>query len=258
MNVRLRTAGFALMPVAVAAVLLMHGPIAQFADYHRFADSRAMAGLANFADTISNVPFLLIGLAGILHWLRSEGEERSLAWLAVFAGAVFVCFGSWHYHQNPNDETLVWDRLPIAFTFMAFFVAVLEDHLGRRTASALLLPALISGAAGVFYWKETGDLRPYLWTQIVPLLAVPLALGVFRARYTHRRWYWAVFACYALAKVAEVLDFQIFRMTGTLVSGHTLKHLVAAAGLVFLLWMLLQRRPLASAPPIVTAAVAAP
>jgi hypothetical protein len=242
MNMRLRTAGFALMPVGVAALLLLYGPIAQLADYHHFADGRDIAGLANFADTVSNVPFLLIGLAGILSWVKCRPEDRSFAWLAVFAGAVLVCFGSWHYHQNPNDQTLVWDRLPIALTFMAFFVAVLEDHLSRDTGSALLLPALLVGGAGVFYWKETDDLRVYLWTQIVPLLSVPLALWIYRPRYSHRNWYWAVFACYGFAKVAEVMDLRIFDLTGELVSGHTLKHLIAAAGLAFVLWMLMRRR----------------
>jgi hypothetical protein len=242
MSLRLKTLEFLAMPVAVALPLLLYGPIAQFADYHRFADTRTFLGLNNFSDTASNVPLLLIGVAGIVWWLVQPAAERSLAWLVVFAGAIGCGFGSWAYHQNPNDATLVWDRLPIALTFMAFFVAILEDHYGREATPKLIFPALVLGAAGVFYWRATGDLRLYLWTQIVPLLAIPMALLLFPARHTRRRWYWPMLACYVLAKVTEVADFQIFEATGRTISGHTLKHLLAAAGLACMFWMLARRR----------------
>lgn len=241
-----KTVEFLTPPFGVALVLFLYGPIPQYADYHRFADTRTFLGLPNFSDTVSNIPFLLIGIAGIAHWLVQPVRERSLAWLFVFIGAVGCAFGSWLYHQDPNDATLVWDRLPIALTFMAFFVAILEDHFGREVTPKLILPALILGAAGVFYWKATGDLRLYLWTQIVPLLAVPAALLLFPARFSHRGAYWAVLACYVLAKVAEVADFPIFEATGHAISGHTLKHLVAALGLGLALGMLVRRGTIAA------------
>ena len=49
---------------------------------------------------------------------------------------------------------------------------------------------------------------------------------------------------YGLAKVAELEDVSIYRLGGV-VSGHTLKHLVAAAGIGILVWMLVRRRPVA-------------
>jgi len=242
--------GFLTPPVVIALVLFLYGPIAQFADYHRFADTRTLFGLGNFADTASNIPFLLIGAAGVAFWLMRPAAERSPAWLAVFAGAIACGIGSWHYHQGPNDATLVWDRLPIALTFMAFFVAILEDHYGPAATRALLLPALIVGAAGVFYWRETADLRLYLWTQIVPLLAIPSALLLLPQRRRGRGWYWAILACYVLAKITEVADFRIFEWTGHAVSGHTLKHLLAALGLGFAFWMLAARGTIGANVPV--------
>lgn len=236
MNIRLRTLELMAMPAIVAAALLVHGPIAQFADYHHFADSRTLFGIANFSDTLSNLPFLVIGMAGIACWVRKPAEERSWAWLVVFVGALAVAFGSTYYHQGPDDSRLVWDRLPIAVTFMAFFVALLEEHLAVALPRALAL-ALAVAALSVFYWEQTGDLRPYLWTQIVPLLAIPVSLLLFPARFTLRHHYWAVFACYLLAKLCEVLDFQLFVWSHGIVSGHSLKHLVAAAGLAVLVRM---------------------
>jgi hypothetical protein len=236
MNIRLRTLQFMAMPAVVGVALLIHGPIAQFADYHHFADSRTVFGIVNFSDTVSNLPFLVIGMAGVACWLRKRTEERSWAWLAVFLGAIAVAFGSTYYHQAPDDSRLVWDRLPIALTFMAFFVALLEEGLAAALPRVLGC-ALAVAALSVFYWQETGDLRPYLWTQVVPLLAIPVSLVTFPARFTQRHGYWAVFACYLVAKLCEVLDFQLFAYSHGIVSGHSLKHLVAAAGLAVLVRM---------------------
>lgn len=240
MNVRLRTLELLAIPVIVAVALLVHGPIAQFDDYHHFADMRARLGIPNFSDTVSNLPFLLVGLAGLLGG-RARGDRP--AWRCVFAGALAVAAGSTYYHLAPDDARLVWDRLPIALTFMAFLVAMVDEHFDADAGWGALLPALALGAAGVLYWKETGDLRLYLWTQIVPLLAIPGVLLLYRPRFTDRGAYWAVFACYVAAKLAELWDFPIYRLSCGVVSGHTLKHLIAAAALAILAWMLARRRP---------------
>ena len=196
-----------------------------------------------FADSVSNLPFLVIGLAGVAHCLSAG---RGAAWTAVFAGAIAIAFGSTYYHQAPDDARLLWDRLPIALTFMAFLVALLDDHLERPPGLAWLVGALALGAAGVFYWRETGDLRLYLWTQVVPLLAIPVVLLLFPARHPMERTagrsaYWWVFACYLAARATELADFPVFKATAGIVSGHTLKHLIAALGLALLLGMLARR-----------------
>jgi hypothetical protein len=48
-----------------------------------------------------------------------------------------------------------------------------------------------------------------------------------------------------IAKLLEALDRPIFAL-GNLVSGHTLKHLAAAAAGMVVCWMLLRRVPLHS------------
>jgi hypothetical protein len=49
-------------------------------------------------------------------------------------------------------------------------------------------------------------------------------------------------ALYALAKLLEFLDEKIFSL-GSIVSGHTLKHLAAAAASLAILRLLQTRRP---------------
>jgi hypothetical protein len=70
---------------------------------------------------------------------------------------------------------------------------------------------------------------------------VALAAIAYPARhYTHGAALWWVVALYAAAKIAEALDLGLYRM-GHMVSGHTLKHLLAAAA-VFAIAEILRRR----------------
>ena len=70
-----------------------------------------------------------------------------------------------------------------------------------------------------------------------------LLLLLFPARYTGTAALWGILAWYGLAKLLELLDRAIYAANGV-VSGHTLKHLVASLGALWVLLMLQQRRPL--------------
>ena len=86
--------------------------------------------------------------------------------------------------------------------------------------------------ASVWWWWATnrpgpGDLRPYLLLQTVPLVLVPLwQMHAHRPRAGRRAFSLAI-ALYVLAKTAEVSDHTIHAWLQPL-SGHTLKHLLAA------------------------------
>jgi hypothetical protein len=231
--------GLALIPLAV---LLFLGPIPQDAAYHVFADTRRLFGIPNFFDVASNVSFFLVGAAGFGFCLRREcGPVRS-AWLVLFLGVGLVSFGSAYYHWSPNDAALVWDRLPMTVGFMGLLAALLGEHVGARTGVALLGPLMVLGIGSVLYWYAFDDLRLYLWVQFAPLLLLPCIVALFRGRYTHRGYLFAALGWYALAKVAEGYDAAVFRATGGVLSGHTVKHLLAAAGCYSLLLMLRRRR----------------
>ncbi|MBA3755230.1 MAG: hypothetical protein H0X02_02930 [Nitrosomonas sp.] len=64
--------------------------------------------------------------------------------------------------------------------------------------------------------------------------------------YTHAKDIYQVIAVYAVAKLAEMLDMQIYSLTSHLISGHTLKHLLAAFA-VYRIVQMLQKRELLSA-----------
>jgi hypothetical protein len=226
----------------VAAFLVP--PIAQPLSYHDFADRRTMFGVPRFFDVASNVAFLAAGVLGlaIVAVRRAAFESPVERWpyVAFFAGLVLTSIGSAYYHLAPDNARLVWDRLPITTTLAGLLLSQVADRIDVRAANALLLPAMAIGAATVWYWQAADNVVPYAIAQGyagIATLAIALA---FPSRYTRGAdLYWA-FAWFAIAKVCEALDQAIFRM-GEVVSGHTLKHLAAAAAGLVLCAMLARR-----------------
>jgi hypothetical protein len=223
------------------ALVLTLDPIQQNAGYHRFADQRVIFGVPNFFDVSSNIAFLLVGVAGVLFLARRTVSAR-LAWLTFFLGVALVSAGSAYYHANPNDETLVWDRLPMTIAFMGVFAAVLGECVDERLGKLLLAPAVLLGLLSVLYWSWLGDLRLYYWIQLTPLLTIPVVMVLFRPRTTHQWLLLVAVALYGVAKLAEAHDKEIFAATQHLFSGHTLKHLLAALSCLTVLAMLWRRK----------------
>ena len=232
------------------AVLGLVDPVPQDPAYHAFADRRTLLGLPNAADVLSNLGFLAAGLWG---WhacsrghFRHPSERR--AWRLLFAAVIATTFGSAWYHLAPDTPRLVWDRLPMAVAFMALLAALVSERLDARLGARLLWPLAGLGVASVGWWAWTestggGDLRAYALVQFLTLLAAAGLLLRQRAPYSHAIGYWLALAGYALAKLTEYADRGVFTVSGEWFSGHSAKHLLAAAGVAALAWMLTRRRP---------------
>lgn len=240
-----RLAALVLLVLGPFAWLMFgHGePIPQDRGYHVFADRRSCLGLANFGNIVSNLLFLLIGLAGTACcWRDRRGAWRS--WLVFFIGVALVFFGSSYYHNNPNDHTLAWDRLPMTVAFMGLFTALISEHIDLRLEIPMLAGALAIGMFSVLWWHLSGDLRIYVWVQGAPLLAIPYVLAAFPRRFSLSHYLLYGVGFYAMAKVAELRDFEIFEATAGLISGHTAKHLLAGLAVYCVMRMLQKRQSL--------------
>src|SRR5688500_515433 len=212
----------------------MRGRIPQDANYHAFADRRTLLRIPNFWNVISNLPFLIVGLAG----LRAIGRNRvdpalTHAYLVFFFALVLLSLGSAYYHLAPDNGRLTWDRLPMAFAFMAFLVIVIGERIDSNLARLLLPLFLVSGASSVAWWhfseiRGRGDLRAYLLVQFLPLVLAALITLLFPSTFSETYGIWGMLVGYVVAKTAEIFDERIF--FHGLISGHTLKHLAAAAG----------------------------
>ncbi len=258
------TAAFVLLAVVLP-------PIAQPQSYHAFVDARSLLGVPNFWNTASNLAFVIVGFAGIALLTPArrlaahfrDPAER-LPYLAFFAAVALTGFGSAWYHLAPDDARLVWDRLPIALACAALPLALFADHDGdryRRAVTAGILPALGIGAVTVGWWAHTardeggGNLVPYFALQAYAVAATLWYLLARPPRYTRRNDLWVVIAIWGLARATEWLDAFLYA-NGWLLSGHTLKHLLAALAAAWVLRMIRRREPLAG-PAVATTPVPA-
>lgn len=239
--------------VLISVVLIVFvPPIPQAQSYHHFADQRKMLGIKHFFNVVSNLPFVWVGLVGIktLYCVdRTKIVDVILpAYLLFFGGIALVGIGSIYYHLDPNNRALIWDRLPMTLAFMSFFSVIVGEYISEKVASKLLYPLLLTGVASVFYWHYSelqgrGDLRLYGLVQFLPLLLLPLILVLYKPRFSHGRAYWLFLGLYGLAKVSEVADSSVYHWLYA-ISGHTLKHLLAALGCYVFLRQIAERRRL--------------
>ncbi len=239
----LRLGILAAVGALVAWVVFARPPVFQGEAYFGHADQRAFFGLPNALNVLSNVPFACAAWFGLRRIRTLTGPQRGAARITFLAvGAVSL--GSAIYHLDPRPVGLLIDRLPISLSFAALFAWLLGDRLGARWTARTLVPLLALSLLTLWIWygsgKLDGDLRPYGLVQAIPLACVPFLLALFPGELDERRFAFALLL-YLLAKACEHLDAEIYAM-GELLSGHTLKHLLAAAACVFLA----PRRPASS------------
>lgn len=238
-----------LLPLcAVALVAALLPPFPQPQEYYRFADARTFLGVPNFLDVVSNVAFFAVAALGLFE-LRSvsfsDAKER-WPYALFFVALAATTFGSAWYHLAPDNTRLFWDRLPINLCFAALLSTVIAERCNVGAALLLMLPLEAMGAGTAWYWLRSeelgvGNVLPYFAFQLDMLIAILLLMRMFPPRYSRGADLYRVILLYGAALTAELLDRQIFALGG-IVSGHTLKHLLAALAAYQLVRMLRLRK----------------
>jgi hypothetical protein len=220
----------ALLVLLTVAIL---GPVVlQPTHQHDFADQRFFGYLPFAADVLSNLPFAIWGLAGLLV-LRSSGLEHlartTLALAALFfTGLIVTAVASSWYHLQPDNTGLMVDRLGMTVAFAGLLGLAAGQHASLRAGALLSGLVLLLGAGSVGFWSVSGNLLPWLVLQfggmglilwIATRKALPGALAV--------RW-GLVILIYTVAKVLELADHAVYDLTAHVISGHSLKHVVAS------------------------------
>ena len=239
-----------ILVLLVAAVMIWVDPIPQDLNYHLFADGQTKFGVVNFWNVMSNVPFLIVGSMGVFALLKNKlniTREFKLYYWVFFIGIILVGFGSAWYHLEPNNQTLVWDRLPMTIAFMAFFAVIVAEYVDKKLGKLLFWPLVIAGLLSIVYWQYSesmgaGDLRWYALVQFLPLILIPLIFMLYPRPYSQTKLLWWFLGMYVMAKLLEHFDGEIFNAM-TLISGHSLKHIAAAIG-VWLYLRYLSKRAL--------------
>ena len=227
------------------------GPMAQSEHYHLFADDRFWL-IPNYSNVFSNLIFMFAGYYGAMHLDFQKLSKKENYYLITFlVGVFFTGFGSSFYHLMPNTQTLVWDRLPMSIAFASFTAWLLSKTIfaksKERNFDFLIFTLLVVISIGsVFYWNYTqilgrGDLRVYYSVQFGTILTTLVTVLVYDKSFFPKTACVYLFVFYVLAKVAELWDQQIFKVTFGLISGHALKHLLAGLGCYLFLYCLRKR-----------------
>ncbi|KAL5156973.1 hypothetical protein HKD37_15G041810 [Glycine soja] len=229
--------------VCFLLLMIVTPAIPQSQEYHDFADHRTFLGILNALNVISNFPFLVIGLVGLVlchhgNYFRLSLQGELWGWTCFYVGVAAVAVGSSYYHLKPDDARLVWDRLPMTVAFTSIMAIFIIERIDERKGTVSIIPLVLAGIISIVFFD---DLRPYALVQFVPCIVIPLMAILLPPMYTHSTyWLWAA-GSYLLAKVLEATDDVIYEWAQHIVSGHTLKHLVAAMVPVFLTFMLAKR-----------------
>ena len=219
----LAQAGISLSPHGLAQIH-PHG--------HPFVDARSWLGLPNALDVLSNVPFAFAGGWGLWALKRAErsafpvGTREALR--VFFWGLVLTSAGSSIYHWAPSAQSLVMDRLGMTVTFAGALGLAMAERVKLEAARATWLTVAVLGAVSAVMTLSHGNVLPWAVVQFggMGFMAwatlrrpLPTALGMSLG---------GLLLLYALAKVFELGDAAVFHATGDLLSGHSIKHLIAA------------------------------
>jgi hypothetical protein len=246
-------AGLAFVLLGLGVAWHFTAPIPQPEAYHRFFDQTTCFGVPHCRDTLSNIPFIVVGLLGAWFVGSSRASPRfidrreKLPYACFFIAVAATGVWSGYYHLAPDNPRLAWDRAGIALAFASWFCAVVSDRASAAWGLRLLLPLLAASVGTVVYWitgelAGQGDLRPYLLVQLTPYLLVPVLLRACPARYRGGDVTVLVMALYALALLCDRYDRPIAEALG-FVSGHTLKHLAGALAAAVVLLGIARRQP---------------
>lgn len=199
--------------------------------YQEFIDGRAWLGVPHAGDVLSNLAFLVAGIAGAWSlWrvpARALGNMERVMGGLFFAGLAITAVCSAWYHLHPDGARLVVDRTGMAIAFAGLLGFAAATHVSERAGASvglgllLAAPAAIQAAAG-------GELLPWALLQFGGLAALCVAAWCPPLPLALRVHWLAVVAIYSVAKLAEVNDATVFEWTSHFLSGHTLKRLVAA------------------------------
>lgn len=209
---------------ALLAWLTVHGPILERPDHNVFADQRAWLGVANSADVLSNLAFLVVGLCGLGALGRRSAEAPAI--VAFLASLLATAAGSAWYHWAPGDDRLLAYRLPNALLAMSLLAAVAGDGLGRVRQARLLVACLLTGLAGMTWTMASGDLRAFLGTQLVPFAIAIVWQWTWPRPAAVRAAFTLALGAFIASQWAQAHDRAILQVVN--VSGHTLQHLLAA------------------------------
>ncbi|KAH1124270.1 hypothetical protein AAZX31_06G048400 [Glycine max] len=214
--------------------------------HHQFVDMRNLLGVPNTLNVMTNFPFLVVGVLGLVLALEggvfnisSQGEVWT--WALFYAGIAGVAFGSAYYHLKPDDHRVLWDTLPMMVAFSSLLSSLVVERLGQRIGLCCMFALNLAAFLCVVYERIYNDIRFCMMFQLTLPLAIPVIAVLYRSKYTHSRYWFISTGIYLLAKFEGATDRKLYHVNNYIISGHSLEHLCLALIPILLSVMLIHR-----------------
>ena len=212
--------------------------ISQDQSYHAFADLRSWGFIPNAQDTLTNLAFVIASTWGAWRLVSGRfllpGPCMRLPMVVFLTGVALTGVASAFYHLEPSDSRLVADRLAMSISFAGVLALLAADRVSGRASNWTIWTFVFLAPITVLIWSYSGNLTPYVVLQFGGIFLVA-ALCLRPAVQAPGLNFLGLLIFYARAKIAEVLDHQIFEFTLGLISGHSAKHVLAAMGVLALI-----------------------
>ncbi|MDO6706827.1 hypothetical protein [Photobacterium sp. 1_MG-2023] len=240
----------------ILLLVLLQSPVLLPPDVDTVTSSRQISDMHPLHVIVTSLPLAIVGFMGIrmLSQIPKKQADRvvepeiATAYFLFFQALLATSLGAAYYDLLPTPFGLMLDRIPGAIALVSLYCIVLSEYVRPALGTKLLFPLNVYAVFSVTYWywmtttaSGTAALSAYMLVQLLPILHLPLILLLYEGRGPDRRYYLATFVCYGLAAGAEYLDAGIWDMTEGVISGHCVKHLLAACAGGWVYLMLRQR-----------------
>ncbi|PKA63439.1 hypothetical protein AXF42_Ash005334 [Apostasia shenzhenica] len=202
-------------------------------NHHFFADMRNFLGVPNTLNVLTTYPFLLIGVPGLVLSLSGSCFGISLkwevwGWVLFYAGIATTAFGSAYYHLKPDDDRIIWDRLPMTVSVVSLLSNLVIERVDERVGISSLVSFLMLAFISAAFERAFDDLRLFMIFQFIPCIVIPLLVFLFPPKYSHSGyWFWAT-GFFLLSRFESLADMKLYSVNRYIISGHSLEHLCLA------------------------------
>jgi len=86
---------------------------------------------------LNNLPFVVVSLSVVRKTQAPVLVARMCE--VLFMDVLLTAFGSAYYDWHSDNDTLVWDCIPITLVFMSVLVATVTELMSRRLGTVLFV-----------------------------------------------------------------------------------------------------------------------
>nr|AEC33262.1 hypothetical protein 400.2 [Triticum aestivum] len=136
---------------------------------------------------------------------------EALGWFLFYVGNVGAAFGSAYYHLKPDDDRLIWDRLPMMMSASSLLSILVIERVDERAGLSCLISLLSLLLVSSACERILDDMRLWVVLNLVPCVAIPAMLFLFAPKYTHSRfWFLATGKAFTFWQDSKALPTERF------------------------------------------------